>query len=43
MKLFKLLIPVLLLSSNLVKGQDSEIEEFNTKSDEIEIKVKKQS
>ena len=35
MKLFKFLIPVLLLSSNLVKGQDSKIEESTTKSDEV--------
>jgi hypothetical protein len=43
MKLFNLLIPVLLLSSNLVKGQDSKIEESNNNEDNIEIKVKKQS
>lgn len=43
MKLFKLLIPVLLLSSNLVTGQDSKIEGSNAKSEDVEIKVKKQS
>ena len=43
MKLFKLLILVLLLSSNLVTGQDSKIEGSNAKSEDVEIKVKKQS
>ena len=43
MKIFKLLILVLLLSSNFVTGQDSKIEGSNAKSEDVEIKVKKQS